>query len=137
MSVSGSEPDFTRAVMGRLGYMRVDARVARRRVWRRRLVRSGAALGLIAVVGLGVHLQQRGRAAQHAEVMTIPTAIQHDVTQTEERVRGVFNRLRTILPATPVEEAYPDALPATVERSGMGPIDNPEWWAEVGGEPVT
>ena len=123
-------PDLTRSIMGQLGYMQIDPRVARRRALKRWLVR---ACGLVLVVGAGLVALQIRQAQegipQRADV-TLPDAVQEDMA----RRRSVFQRISTLIPApaTPAAQPEPQTLPPIIDRSGLGIVDDPAFVIPVG-----
>lgn len=110
-------PDLTRRVMGRLGYMRVPARVARRRRIMRWTSRCSCLALAALAAALGLKAFQSSPEARRPAELTIPAAVGRDFQQQQERV-GSFIRLLQQNPAGAVERAAEPASTTDV-------LDNP------------
>ena len=85
----GSAPDLTRAIMGRLGYMRAAPRVVRRERLRRNLGRGLFSLALIALLGVAVHLHEQSPLARRPAEVTLPAAIRNDLDRHPQQDVGL------------------------------------------------
>jgi hypothetical protein len=124
-------PDLSRSIMGQLGYMRVGARVARRRRmagWANR-----AALCLVAAVafGFGWRVFTASPQVRRPAETTLPQAVGRDVRMQQQRIGGVIQTIRSISspkvgkPSTSGErpaESKPRVLPEDVNRSAAAPV---------------
>ncbi len=94
--IAGSAPDFSRSIMGRLGYMRVGKEVARRR----RLRLWAGRLCMLAVAGvalaIGWRVFEASPQVRRPVDTTIPQAIRHDVQQQQERWGSMMQTIRSI-----------------------------------------
>lgn len=123
-------PDFTRSIMGRLGYMRVSPEVASRQRRRRWAWRSAFAFLSISAVGMGIHLHNASPDARRPLEMTVPAAISHDFETHQERFDSLLNMLREMTPpGTPIPEDFSADPPGgsyeldeDVNRSAIGPV---------------
>ena len=113
-------PDFTRTIMGRLGYMRVSPTVARRH----RIVQWANRAGMLMVVamafGLGWRVFESSPQVRRPVETTIPQAVSHDVQIQQQRVGSMIETIRSIsLPRLnpPMAES-----PAAMEMPGRFPV---------------
>jgi len=109
-------PDFTRSIMGRLGYMRAaEAVCRRRRLWR--WVQRGmlGAAALVAVMA-GIQIFNAGPDARRPAETPIHEAFEHDVQQHTQGLGQVIQIFRRITPP-----ALPEAKPEAAE-----PVEAPE-----------
>ena len=91
-------PDLTRAVMGRLGYMPVGEKVARRHRLRRWGQRSGLALAALLALGVATQVHEHSDRARHPQSSTIPSALENDLRHQQRRVNDVIQTIRRIAP---------------------------------------
>jgi hypothetical protein len=124
-------PDLTRSIMGRLGYMRVSGRIARRRRIRAAIGRTTTVVAAFGLIALGLRLHESSPGARRPVGLTIPAAIGHDVGLTQERFSRAIRGMRDLLRARPaaLEPAAPDPVPEhdeevdeDVNRSAIGPM---------------
>jgi hypothetical protein len=89
-------PDFSRSIMGRLGYMRVSPTVARRK--RTVLWVNRAAILMIAGVAtvIGWRVFESSEQIRRPVELTLPQAISHDVQQQSERLDSMIQTIRQI-----------------------------------------
>jgi hypothetical protein len=123
LSRPAPSPDLTRSIMGRLGYMKAAPGVARRRRirrWTNRLTLCAAAL-LVAALASRVH--ELSPSARRAENLTIPGAIENDVSRHERNIRGTIRLIRELAPPAPTKTSpSADVLDEDVDSSAMGPF---------------
>jgi hypothetical protein len=89
-------PDMTRAIMGRLGYMRVSElalRKRRRTRWLRR-VATAACLSLALFAGLFMHRQTAD--SRHPMGPTIPAALRDSFQSSGEQLDRAFESIRLL-----------------------------------------
>lgn len=87
-------PDMTRAIMGRLGYMRLSetaVRCRRRIKWVRRIA-TAACLGLVLGVGLFMHRESTDSRLPAGP--TIPRALHNSLRQGGEQLDRAINSIR-------------------------------------------
>lgn len=89
-----STPDFSRAVMGRLGYMRVSHAAARRRS----LVKWANRAGLVGVAAvaliIGWRVLESSPQVRRPADTTVPQAISRDVQQQTQRLGDMVETIR-------------------------------------------
>jgi hypothetical protein len=111
-------PDLTRSIMGRLGYMRVDAAVARRHRIRRWAGRTAVlAMMLLTIVG-GIAIFNQSEAVRRPHEMTLPAAIGQDFELHQQR----FNTfIRVLQSSTPHHESthLSPFLPVSADESDV------------------
>jgi hypothetical protein len=116
-------PDLTRPIMGRLGYMRAAPRVVRRRRIRRWTNRLTLCMAALVVIGLAARLHEASPHTRRADGVTIPGAIENDLSRHERNIRGTIQLIRELAPPpSTVPSPSPDALDADVDSSGIGPF---------------
>jgi hypothetical protein len=127
-------PDFTRPVMGRLGYMRAAELVARRRRRRRTLSRVAMGVTMLVLVGLSVRLHSFAPSARQPGGVTIPDAVSNDMQLHQQRLDSTIRMIRSLAPAAVGAEAEPaeakpnpptqsdEPIDEEVDRSGIGPV---------------
>ncbi len=110
-------PDFTRAIMGRLGYMRVSAAVAKR-AQRRMMMRRGClCLAFSGLMLSTVWMFQQSDLARRPQGLTLPDAVDHE----QQR----FNRMiRTIRQISPVRDRSPNLKIRNPDPHTLPNIDN-------------
>lgn len=89
-------PDMTRAIMGRLGYMRLPEATIRKRnrmKWVRR-VATAACLGLVLCVGLLMHAQSADSRLPAGP--TIPAALHESIKYGGERIDRALDTIRQL-----------------------------------------
>ena len=96
-----SSPDFTRRVMGRLGYMRVSQTSGRRDRIRRWGNRAGVLLAVAIAIGLAQNFYENSDNVRRPASLTIPTAIGNDVRHQQQRFENVIRSIRSVVPAQP------------------------------------
>lgn len=134
--LDGPAPDLSRSIMGRLGYMRVGAEVARRRRMRTWASRAGmfAVAGLAFAIGLRVFVDSP--QVRRPSETTLPQAIRHDVEQQQERLGSMLQTIRTISgpkigpqngskDASPVDGGRRAGRPTPIAQPAPGSIDSP------------
>ena len=118
-------PDLTRAIMGRLGYMKASPRVVRRRRRRRRCGRVLLSLALLAVIALGLEVRTAGPVGGQPAGPTVPAAIGRDVALHQDRLQRTIQTIRNLVPPAPREPEIDGPEPAIdedVDRSALGPF---------------
>lgn len=116
-------PDFTRSIMGRLGYMQAAGKVSRRRRihrWMRRGVLMTAAMVALAV---GINLFNQSSDARRPIHTTLHEAFGQDFRIHQERIGTLIQTFRQLTPI-PLSELKPEAgeaVPATEETDGELP----------------
>ena len=114
--------------MSELGFMRVAQNVARRRAQRRAAARFFVAFFActIAVASVALHRYQDGRLSESG--LSVNEAVGEDLGRQRERMQGTYRYIRNLLPSSSAAvESHSDPLSPAVDRSGMGPIDDPSW----------
>jgi hypothetical protein len=96
-----SNPDFTRRVMGRLGYMRVSKSRARRDRIRRWANRAGLMLAVAVAIGFAYRSYESSNQVRRPASLTIPAAISNDVQQQQHRLENVIRSIRSVVPIQP------------------------------------
>ncbi|MHC4947868.1 MAG: hypothetical protein ACYTG1_06360 [Planctomycetota bacterium] len=122
-------PDLTRSIMGRLGYMPVGERVARRRLRHRLAGRASLLAAVLVAGGIGVWAFRHGPTARGPAGPTLPAALGNDLeqhqTNLDEVLRVIRDRSRDWLPSSPVEAPAEPASPSIGEdadRSAVAPV---------------
>jgi len=96
LSRSIDAPDMTKAIMGRLGYMRLSESAVRQRArmkWVRRLA-TAACLGLVLGVGLLMHMQSADSRLPVGP--TIPAAMHESIRQSGEQFDRAIDTIRKL-----------------------------------------
>src|SRR5262245_7378743 len=113
-------PDVTRAVMGRLGYMTVPARVARRQRLRRWGSRAGLTLATMLALGAGIRRYNESSRARQPLESNIPSALGNDLERHRQRFNDVIQTIRRV---TPTPSATPSAVPEADDDEGS-PVED-------------
>jgi len=111
-------PDFTRSIMGRLGYMKAAEAVCRRRRVLRWIERGVLAAAALVAVVAGIQIFNAGPSARRPVQTPIHEAFERDV---RERAQGLGQVIQILQRITPPE--LPEAKPDTadpVEASEAG-----------------
>jgi hypothetical protein len=95
---SAASPDLTRLIMGRLGYMQVAPKVARRHRLRRWGSRMGLALVAAVAVGIGMRTFEGSDRFRRPAGPTIPAALQNDLQRQQDRLGGMIRVIRDFQP---------------------------------------
>jgi len=120
-STAINAPDLTRSIMGRLGYMRVPAHVARRRRRMRVLRRTALVAAMAAALGVSYRLYEQSTAVRRPAELTVPGAIIHDAQQSQMRINTVLERLRLRETGRPAVDTQPP--PSSRYNETMEPMD--------------
>ncbi|MDY7110645.1 MAG: hypothetical protein SYC29_18590 [Planctomycetota bacterium] len=116
-------PDLTRSIMGRLGYMKAAPGAVRRRRIRRWTNRLTLCLAALVAIGLAMRLHEASPNARQADGLTIPGAIETDLSRHEQNIRGTIQLIRELAPPpSTTPSPSPDALDEDVDSSGVGPF---------------
>lgn len=107
----GDMPDLSRSIMGRLGYMRVDPAVARRRRMIKWLNRSGVLMVAGAALAIGWRVFDASPEIRRPADTTIPQAISHDVQAQQERFGTMIRTIREISTPHLAPRFGPDMAP--------------------------
>ncbi|MBT8484407.1 MAG: hypothetical protein HKO59_14550 [Phycisphaerales bacterium] len=115
-------PDMTRSIMGRLGYMPVSSRVARRERRRRWRDRGVFALAVAGVIGLGIAMHEIGPRARKPVGPTVPAALGNDVSRQQMKLERGFRTIRNLVPSVaPVRPVpTPEPRPTDTRPTGDG-----------------
>lgn len=109
-------PDFTRTIMGRLGYMRVSPAVARRRRIMQWANRAGMLMVVAIAFGFGWRMFESSPQIRRPVEITIPQAVSHDVQRQQQRLGSMIETIRSIslprLNAPTVESSSPAEMPS-------------------------
>lgn len=125
-------PDLTRSIMGRLGYMRVDPAVARRRRIHRWAGRSAVLIMMALTIAGGITVFNQSEAVRRPYDMTIPSAIGQDVEQHQQRVNTLIRVLQSSTPRHEIPHLSPDAPVSTDKPDETLPMI--EFWRQDFGE---
>lgn len=118
-------PDQTRAIMGRLGFMRSSPSVVRRRLIRLLIRRLTMCAAAVVLVGTAVYVHQLGPDARAPSGLTIPAAIVRDVNSHQQRLKTTAATIRNLIPQAPSSGAAEDVeglIDEDVDRSAIGPV---------------
>jgi hypothetical protein len=96
-------PDVTRAVMGRLGYMKVSAKVSRRHRLNRWGSRAGLTLAALMALGIGWRVHDAGSRARRPLEGNIPAALGNDLQKHRVRFEDVIQTIRRAAPSGPLQ----------------------------------
>lgn len=118
----GPGPDLTRAIMGRLGFMKVTDRVTRRRRLRRSVGRTMITAVMFSLVIAGFFVHQNGRSARGPSGLTVPSAIRRDVDRHQRRLDWTIRTIRSIAPRLDQLRLEPDPYQLEREQATAGPI---------------
>lgn len=89
-------PDFSRSVMGRLGYMRVSASVARRRRLMKWANRAGMMCVAAVALFIGWRVLESSPQVRRPSDTTVPQAISRDMQQQQQRLGNMIQTIREI-----------------------------------------
>lgn len=117
-------PDLTRPVMGRLGYMRLVPEQARRRRIRRVASRIVLCLAAVTSLAVGLHLHNQSPQARRPDPVSLPEAIDLDLSRHQRGMSNLIQMIRRAVPptdsaaSTPAGEAdqQPDPRDALEDR---------------------
>lgn len=124
-------PDLSRSILGRLGYMRLDERAARRRRTLTWIQRTGACALAVLAFGLAWQVFQASDEVRRPVGRSLTEAVEIDVRMQQERLGGVIQtiraisgpRLQPIAPASRPGTGAPSGdLPEDVNRSARAPV---------------
>lgn len=109
-------PDQTRAIMGRLGYMRVRADVARQQQRMALIRRAACMLLMAAAVGVGYTWYQSAGDIRRIDEVTLPGAFVGQMEQRSAAFTGLFESIR------PLETDFSESIPAqSIEEPELNP----------------
>lgn len=91
-------PDMTRAIMGRLGYMRAAPSARRRHRLQRWGSRAGIVLAAAFALTIGFRALQAGNEVRRPAGPTIPAAIQRDLQQQQDNFGSTIQMIRGLQP---------------------------------------
>lgn len=115
-------PDMTRAIMGKLGFMRAAPAVVRRARSRRRAGRIAFSLAMVGIILISAYLHQRSDDVRRPEGPTLPAAIGNDLNLHHDRLQHMFRTIRNL---TPGEPSQPDPEVGDDNQPTLDPeIDN-------------
>ena len=101
-------PDLTHSIMGRLGYMRVSPRVARRHRVRRWASRVSVLMTAAIALGIGVQFYLSSPEVRRPVGPTISDALREDLSRQQNRIGNMIQTIRQLSPvADPVSEPPP------------------------------
>jgi hypothetical protein len=98
---AGHAPDLTRSIMGRLGYMQVSARVAKRHRLRRWLGRLGTAMVFAFAIGIGFQFYSVSEQIRRPDGPTVPDALGNDLLRQQDRLNNAIHTIRNLSPGMP------------------------------------
>lgn len=113
-------PDFTRSIMGRLGYMQSAKKVSRRRRIHRWMQRGVLAAAAMVALAAGIQLFNQSSEARRPMNLAIHEAVGQDFRIQQERIGTLIQTFRQ-LTQTPQLELKPEvgeAVPTTEESDG-------------------
>lgn len=96
-------PDMTRSVMGRLGYMKVSDKVARRHRISRWCSRAGLTLAALVAIGIGWQVHDASSRARRPLEGNIPAALGNDLQKHRVRFEDVIQTIRRAAPKGPIQ----------------------------------
>lgn len=108
---ASAAPDLTRSIMGRLGYMKVSAKVARRHRIRRWLSRLGTAMVLAVAIGIGFQFYSVSEQIRRPEGPTVPDALGNDLQRNQDRLNNAIHTIRNLSPQRPAAPLKAPAKP--------------------------
>jgi hypothetical protein len=91
-------PDLTRAIMGRLGYMRISPAARRRRMLRKWGSRAALTCVAAVAVSIGLHAYENGPTVRRPAGPTVPAAIGSEIMRQQNRIGGVIQTIRNLVP---------------------------------------
>jgi hypothetical protein len=94
-------PDLTKSIMGRLGYMKVSPKIARRHRLRRWLNRLGTAVVLACAIGIGFQFYSVSEQIRRPAGPTIPDALGNDLQRQQQRLNNAIHTIRNLSPGIP------------------------------------
>lgn len=137
LDIRHNAPDFTRSIMGRLGYMKAAPAAVRRRRIRLWANRVGVVVLTGAALLVSMHLYEHSPQARRPDGPTIPAALGRDLQQQQHRLGTMIHTIRSLSPRIEFEpileedegdnenewfDEGPDALPEDVNQSSIAPI---------------
>lgn len=108
---ANAAPDLTKSIMGRLGYMKVSSKVARRHRLRRWLNRLGTALVLACAIGIGFQFYSVSEQIRRPEGATVPDALGSDLQRHQDRLNNAIHTIRNLSPRVPTAPLKAPARP--------------------------
>jgi len=123
---AGSARDLTKSIMGRLGYMRVSEKVARRHRIRRWLSRLGTAMVFACAVGIGFQFYSVSDQIRRPQGQTLPDALGHDLERHQNRLNNAIHTIRNLSPRIPTAPlrapVKPQARPVQDDVNGVSAL---------------
>jgi hypothetical protein len=116
-------PDLTRRIMGRLGYMQVSPRIARRRRMMRWASRAGVCMAAALAIGIGLHVYENTADLRQPEGATIPAAITIDLQTQQHRLGSVIQTIRNLSTETRPQDSI-DLRPFEAEMLEFDALDD-------------
>lgn len=98
LSSGVNAPDLTHSIMGRLGYMPVSPRVARRHRLRQWVGRAGVVLTAALALGIGFNFYLNSAEIRRPIGPTISDAFQHDLQRQQERIGTMIHTIQNLAP---------------------------------------
>lgn len=120
-------PDLTRRIMGRLGYMQVSRRIARRRALERWAGRAALTAVAAVALGLGLRVYQSSPELRRPSGPTIPDALSNDLQRQQHRIGNVIRTIRTLSPQRPSDAPAESADPCEPPSPPAHNEDVNEW----------
>jgi len=120
-------PDLTRSIMGRLGYMRVSAAVARRAQRRMWLQRGCLCLAFFGLMLSTVWMFQQSDLTRRPHGLTLPDALEHEQQRFNQMIRTIGNispvgdhspRMKNQNPDPPA----PSSIDDDIDHSAVAPV---------------
>ncbi len=114
-------PDLTRRIMGRLGYMPVSAKIAKRHRNRRWANRLGLLAAAALAFGVAFEVYEHGSDVRRANDLTIPRAIGTDFQNHQDRIGNVIHTIRNLVPVS--QPQHDQSTDSPQEEPADGNID--------------
>jgi len=119
-------PDLTKSIMGRLGYMKVSPKVARRHFIRRWLNRLGMAMVLACAIGIGFQFYSVSEQVRRPDGPTVPDSLSNDLQRHQDRLNNAIHTIRNLSPRVPTAPlkapAKPKANPLQDDVNGLSTL---------------
>lgn len=127
---SVKSPDLTRSIMGRLGYMNVSPKVARRHRLRRWSSRAGISLVAALAMAVGMKFYVNSDQIRRPVGPTIPAALGQDLQRQQDRLGNVIQTIRSLSAPRPAtnQPAQPQDEPRPLNDDVHGAPHAPIRW---------
>jgi hypothetical protein len=122
-------PDLTKTIMGRLGYMPVSAKLARRHKIRAWAGRAGVLFTAAIALGIGFNFYLNSSEIRRPVGPTISDALRHDWQQQQKSIGSMMQTIQNLTPAQPSDGFEPNE--GELDAPAESPDTTESWIAPV------